>query len=399
MKKFEVILFQSYLRKFVLNFDKKMKNFVFYHTALPPSASSYGDLPSFEKEILRVKTHWKNRLRRFLGVPNIRPYWSSRGDLIFTYGTLVLTRKPYCTYIETGHALYNYDVSITRNRLARFLVGFLATRKNCKRLIFLSEAGRRSFFATVPYPPKIKNELEKKCMVIYPIPIEKKEASPKRFTGKLRLLFPGTFYIKGGVEVINAYEKLRLAYPEVSLTVVTAVHMLRASDHERMETIPGLSLVDARLNEEEMIALYQNHDIFVLPTYREGFGLVLIEALAYGLPLIITDQYATAEMAREDSNAFIYPNHPFKDYDPITFELFGKYYNPRDFYADLFRSQKENKLKPIEDFLYHSIEQFLKNPLLLEQYSKNSLEFYNQSFHQEKLTERMESVFLEAVKK
>lgn len=39
---------------------------------------------------------------------------------------------------------------------------------------------------------------------------------------------------------------------------------------------------------KEKLSLYQNADLFVLPTSQENFGLVLIEALACGTPLITT---------------------------------------------------------------------------------------------------------------
>jgi glycosyltransferase involved in cell wall biosynthesis len=136
-----------------------------------------------------------------------------------------------------------------------------------------------------------------------------------------------------------------------------------------------------------------------LPTYREGFGLVLIEGLAYGMPLIITDQYATKEAVIEGKNGFFFPNHPLKDYDPETYRLLGKYYNPSDFYRDLFRFQQEGKLKPVEDFLVTSIEKFLQDPNLLEEFSRNSLKLYAEKFDADKISDQIESVFLEAVKK
>jgi glycosyltransferase involved in cell wall biosynthesis len=153
------------------------------------------------------------------------------------------------------------------------------------------------------------------------------------------------------------------------------------------------------LNEQQMIDIYQSHDVFILPTFRDGFGLVLIEALAYGMPLIITNQYATGEMAIDGHNGFIYPNHPLKDYDPKTYRLLGMYYNPKDFYSALFKLQKKGEMKPIEYFIYSSMEKFILNPNLIEEFSKNSLELYNKKFHHQIISDKIESVFLEAIKK
>jgi len=42
------------------------------------------------------------------------------------------------------------------------------------------------------------------------------------------------------------------------------------------------------LPRESLVHLYKNCDIFILPSLREGFGLSLIEALAFGKPVIST---------------------------------------------------------------------------------------------------------------
>jgi glycosyltransferase involved in cell wall biosynthesis len=77
--------------------------------------------------------------------------------------------------------------------------------------------------------------------------------------------------------------------------------------------------LDATLNEQQMNVIYDSHDIFLFPTYRDGFGLVLVEAISWECLLLETDQYATTEVALANYNAFIYPTHLMKDYDPKTY--------------------------------------------------------------------------------
>ncbi|KKQ77328.1 MAG: Glycosyltransferase, partial [Candidatus Daviesbacteria bacterium GW2011_GWF2_38_6] len=228
---------------------------------------------------------------------------------------------------------------------------------------------------------------------------EKQQTQIKKFNGRTNFIFAGTFYMKGGMEIIKAYESLYKKYPNTQLTIITAIHMMREGDIEFIKSLPGVILINAQLNEHQMIEIYKSNDVFILPTFRDGFGLVLVEALAYGMPLIITDQYATSEMVLDGYNGFIYPNHPLKDYDTKTYELLGKYYNPKDFYHDLFKFQKEGKTKALENFIYNSMEKFILNTDLIEEFSKNSIDLYNKKFHYQLISDKIESVFLDAIKK
>ena len=44
------------------------------------------------------------------------------------------------------------------------------------------------------------------------------------------------------------------------------------------------------VSRDELRARYQASHVFVFPSYFEGFGLVLLEAMACGLPVITTDR-------------------------------------------------------------------------------------------------------------
>lgn len=397
MTKYRVVLFQTYLRKHITNFGKYLRRFQFI-IEKPSSGNFYKALlPSYNEEICRVKTSRINKFRRLFGILNVRIKFNKKADLFFTYGCMLLSNKPYCVYVENGVAIYNYDTGIAKHPVARILFSILIRQKNCKKLIFMSEAGEKSFFSTVPYSRRTRAIARKKSTIIYPLIEEKKGITPKKYRGNIKLLFSGVFYMKGGLELVHAFEKIRELYHNISLTIITPLHTVKETDIATMKRLTGLTLLDATLSETQMNEMYESHDIFMLPTFRDGFGLVLVEAISFGMPIICTDQYATTEVAIHDYNAFVYPDHPLKDYDPKTFQLFGKYYHPKYFYADLFRFQQEGKMKPIENFLFSSIEKFALSQNLLESFSKNSLEIYNQKFHRNIISERIETALLEAI--
>lgn len=58
---------------------------------------------------------------------------------------------------------------------------------------------------------------------------------------------------------------------------------------------------------EDVHALYQGWDVFVLPSYREGFPRAAMEAAASGLPLVATDIRGCREVVDQGDNGFLVP--------------------------------------------------------------------------------------------
>lgn len=52
---------------------------------------------------------------------------------------------------------------------------------------------------------------------------------------------------------------------------------------------------------------YQQADIFVLPSLMEGFGIVLLEAMSFGLPIIATKVGAIPEIIKDGKNGLLVP--------------------------------------------------------------------------------------------
>lgn len=404
MNKFKVYLFQNSLRKHILNFGINLKNFEFFH--LPDNhlqKKREYDSQKIEAVFKTKKTTALTTIRRIIGIPNIRIKFTEK-DLLFTYGTLLISNKPYCVYAENGLALFNYDIKIAKNPIARFLFKFFIRMKNCKKIIFMSQAAEKSFYNTLKFNSSDEKIVRQKSAQCYPLirnPLGNitENIHKKRKNDEVKFLFTGTFYIKGGLEIINAFSELVKKYDSIKLTIICD-DIIKPEDRERIKTIPKVELLKASFSEREMFEkFYNTYDIFLMPTFRDSFCLVLLEALCAGMPIIATDQFAINEMVIDGYNGFLFPNHPLKDYDQKTYELYGKLSEPADFYEKLFQLQKDGKTKLVEKFLYDSMEKLILNPNLIEKFSKNSLELYDRKFNFQFISNKIESFFLEAIEK
>lgn len=62
--------------------------------------------------------------------------------------------------------------------------------------------------------------------------------------------------------------------------------------------------------EAELPALYRIADAFVFPSVKEGWGLVVLEAIASGIPVITSNQSPFTEFLSKTQALLIDPNSP-----------------------------------------------------------------------------------------
>jgi glycosyltransferase involved in cell wall biosynthesis len=61
-------------------------------------------------------------------------------------------------------------------------------------------------------------------------------------------------------------------------------------------------------NQKELPSLYAAADVLVVPSLSEAWGLVVNEAMCFGLPVIVSDRVGAAvDLVREGENGFIFP--------------------------------------------------------------------------------------------
>ena len=133
------------------------------------------------------------------------------------------------------------------------------------------------------------------------------------------ILFIGKeFQRKGGDLLLQAFAQVRQAYPQARLTLLTEGQPTlppslqppspAAFDADLLQQ--GIHLVAPTWDRLAIAALYQQADIFVLPSREETWGDVLLEAMAYGLPCVGVTGDAMSEIILHDITGLVVPADP-----------------------------------------------------------------------------------------
>lgn len=130
----------------------------------------------------------------------------------------------------------------------------------------------------------------------------------KASQGRRGLLFLGRIHpIKGIDMLIRAWARVEKRYPEWELHIIGPdkdgylLQMQSLSSELHLERIKFLGPVYGR----EKSKAYWSADLFVLPTHSENFGLAVAEALAHGLPAIVSKGAPWSGLETHDSGWWI----------------------------------------------------------------------------------------------
>lgn len=93
---------------------------------------------------------------------------------------------------------------------------------------------------------------------------------------------------KGMIEMVEAWQALRKTFSSICMLVAGEFESQDPVPQEVERVLredPGIVLAGHR---DDMPRVYSAMDVFVLPTYREGFGLAALEASAMEIPVVAT---------------------------------------------------------------------------------------------------------------
>lgn len=135
---------------------------------------------------------------------------------------------------------------------------------------------------------------------------------PSTLSGPLRFIYAGQSSLRKGIPVLlEAWRRAGLKDATLEL-----VGLWQFAETKR-RGLPQAVILNGPVSAETLREKYQASDVFVFPSFFEGFSLALLEAMACGLPAIATDATAGMDLLDEDTGKVI----PAGDVDSLIESL------------------------------------------------------------------------------
>jgi len=217
-------------------------------------------------------------------------------DVVYLWGAFPKQKLkvPYIVEIDNPYVLTYYNQRAFRWYRWRIR----SALQKAAQITFLSEAAYRHTLELVG------SSIANKCTVFSPFMERNYEYNKRPEDGITRFLFVGLDWRrKGGPELLEAFSKLDQT--DVRLTVISRVPESIITQYENDTRI---IFMEPQSRETLLAEIYPTHDIFVLPSFHESLGVVLLEALSFGMGIITMDTYGAPEMVNAE-NGYVIP-HP-----------------------------------------------------------------------------------------
>lgn len=259
----------------------------------PREECRYPDLP----DILRVECFYSWE-RYFFFLKHSRILAASRNiididqfDIIhahslFSNGYIAwkLCKKNRMPYVVT---VRDTDINVFLKKMKHLRNTGIQVLKNADQIIFLSVPHKNEVLSKY-VPAFLRKKIELKSKII-PNGVadfwhENTIQHEKSPSNQLKLLQVGEISRrKNQLLVLDAIKKLNKLGNNIQYTVVGKVKNEKI--YTKLKSSEYVKLI-SQVNKEQLLEIYRAHDIFIMPSLTETFGLVYVEALSQGLPII-----------------------------------------------------------------------------------------------------------------
>ncbi len=250
------------------------------------------------------------------------------------------------------HSLYRFTSTVAAHYCRKFKVPYILRphgtldpflvyrRRWFLKWAYINLFEKRNFnsAAAIQYSSRIEEEMTRQFMTVTSpslvipegIDLENFAKLPPRgmfrarypeTAGKVLILFLSRFHQKKGIELlIDAFARAKSRGTDAHLVLAgsgDSDYVKRVSQKVRDAGLSGCTTITGQLSEEDKFAALADADLFVLPSFGENFGLAVVEAMACGLPVLISDKVGIWPEIAEAEAGMVTPCDPDKISDAI----------------------------------------------------------------------------------
>jgi len=192
----------------------------------------------------------------------------------------------------------------------------LVHQGHCQKFIAVSDLTRDIFLREYPIDPD-------RVAVIHP-GVEKADF-PQENRGDIRqtvrrelgidaaepvIVFASmNFEIKGLDDILFTLARLKTQNCEFKLIVAGKGNIKKYEKMAKKAQISEQVIFTGQLSKDKLNRLYQASDLYMMLSKFDTFGMVVLEAMAAGLPVIISSNVGAKDLVREGENGFVI-DHP-----------------------------------------------------------------------------------------
>lgn len=152
----------------------------------------------------------------------------------------------------------------------------------------------------------IKDYFNKKVIITpYGIDMPKKPQMIPKKDDIFRIVFAGTVSVQKGVPLLlEAWEQL--GWSKSELIVVGSWQLAQGAKKRLPQGVRYMG----RVTQQELMRIFLTSDWLVFPSNSEGYGLVILEALAHGLPVLASTATGAADLPKSEAVRLFEPEDP-----------------------------------------------------------------------------------------
>ena len=191
------------------------------------------------------------------------------------------------------------------NGVKNDLIKYKITKKPLK----IIANGNVNGIDTEEYNPELFSEVNHKTLR------QKLKISPEDFV----FVFVGRLVIdKGLKELLGAFSTVSKEFPNAKLVLVGPKENTPNNIFSEIQNNKNIIAVGY---QEDVMPYFGMADVFVLPSYREGFPNTVLQAGAMNLPSIVTDVSGSNEIIQQHKNGIIIPPKNQKELEKAMAKL------------------------------------------------------------------------------